>query len=98
MSDTQYIRSSTPGKHWSVYTYKPQGAPGYAYAQEGVYTHEDGDAFSSFTTELFGDRGIRENIVGRFTVKNRNAALLQLFEKMHDAGLLDPESELRVVG
>lgn len=96
MSDSQYIKSTTPGKHWNMYTYKPQGRPGYAMAVEGeVEEHSRG--ISSFTTVIFQDRQIREDIPGRMTVKSRNAALQALWDKMQEAGLIDKAETLKPV-
>ena len=97
-NDTQYIPSTTPGMTWSVYTYKPQGRPGYACASEGVYEPAgDGKSFSSFTTVLFQDRVIREDVQGRMTVKARNAALHRLFSRMVEAGMIPNGTELKMV-
>ena len=97
-NDTQYIPSTTPGMTWSVYTYKPDGRPGYACASEGVYEPAgDGEQFSSFTTRLFQDRVIRMPIAGRMTVKNRNAGLKALFDKMTEDGMIPVGSELKQV-
>lgn len=95
-NDTQYLPSTTPGMTWSVYTYKPDGRPGYACASEGVYEVGD-NGFNSFTTRLFQDRVIRENIPGRMTVKNRNAGLKVLIDKMTEAGMIPVGTPLKEV-
>ena len=92
MSDNQYIPSTKPGYHWNVYTYKPQGRPGYAVAVEGEL--DTSSPFQSFTTVIFQDRQIRVDIPGRFTVKNRNQALRGLFDKLAEAKYIDPREYL----
>lgn len=87
MSDSQFVKSSAPDKHWNLYTYKPQGRPGYAFACEGTLKDVD-SKFQSFEYEMYANRNVREDIPGRMTVKSRNAALQSLFTKMQEAGLI----------
>lgn len=98
MSDSQYIESTTPGKHWNVYTYKPQGRPGYAMAVEGEYKPAgDGCMFDSFSYVMFEARQIRIDIIGRMTTKSRNAALVRLLDTMVEGKLVPPGTELKTV-
>lgn len=97
MSDNQYVKSTKPGYHWSMYTHKPQGRPGYAFAVEGKLGSHNGGSITSFETVLFQDRTVREDIPGRMTVKSRNAALQRLWDKMQDAGLIDEGETLKPV-
>lgn len=94
MSDTQYIPSTKPGYTWSIYTHKPDGRPGYAYAQEGKVERREDGSVSSFETVIFQDRTARVDIPGRFTVKNRNNALRALFDKLAEAKCIDPSEYL----
>lgn len=96
-SDSQYVKSTKGGYHWNLYTYKPQGHPGYAIAVEGeVEMHNDG-TIHSFATVIFQDRQIRHDIQGRMTVKSRNAALQALWDKMQGADLIDKDEVLKPV-
>ena len=86
-----YIPSTTPGKVWSIYTYKPERGPAYASACEGVL----GDGF--FTTELHlgvaSHPATRVSIQAPATAKRKAAALEQLKTQLVEAGLaasLDP--------
>lgn len=96
-SDSQYVKSTTPGKHWNLYTHKPQGRPGYAYAVEGEVEFHNGGRVSSFSTVLFQDRTVREDIPGRMTVKSRNAGLQRLWDRMQEAGLIAEGETLKPV-
>jgi hypothetical protein len=93
MSDRQYVKSATPGKHWDIYTYKPQGRPGYAYAVEGEVS-DDGRSFSYI---LHQARSIREDIPGRMTTKSRNVGLQRLWDRMQEAGLIAEGETLKPV-
>lgn len=97
MSDTQYIPSTKPGYYWSLYTYKPQRGPGYAFAQEGKCEHDENGNVRSFETVIFEDRTARVDIPGRMTVKSRNQALRALFDKLSDAGCVKPDEYLQNV-
>ena len=86
-----YIPSTTPGKVWSIYTYKPERGPAYASACEGVL----GDG--SFTTEIHlgvaSHPATRVSIQAPATAKRKAAALEQLKTQLVEAGLaasLDP--------
>ncbi len=96
-SDSQYVKSTKEGYHWNIYTYKPQGRPGYAMAVEGKVEHHNDGSIRSFETVIFQDRQIRENIDGRMTAKNRNAALQRLWDKMQEAKLIDKDETLTPV-
>ncbi|QDJ96216.1 hypothetical protein Xoosp13_29 [Xanthomonas phage Xoo-sp13] len=96
MSDSQYVKSTAENKHWNLYTYKPQGRPGYAFACEGELENVD-SKFQSFTFEMFSNRTVKEDIPGRMTVKARNAALQSLFTKMQEAGLIAEGETLKPV-
>jgi hypothetical protein len=80
-----YLPSSTPGKVWSIYTYKPEGRPAYASACEGVL----GDGF--FTTEIHlgtpSHPATRVSIQAPATAKRKAAALEQLKIQLVEAGL-----------
>lgn len=89
---TQYLRSSTPGKTWSFYAYKPQGRPAYVAATEGVLSDEHG--FTSFQTILFQDRTIRQEIPTRMTDKAKNLAAYKLYQLMRAEGLLADDARL----
>lgn len=96
-SDSQYVKSTKEGYHWNLYTYKPQGRPGYAMAVEGVLENVEGGAFQSFTYVMFKNRQVMVPVVGRMTVKNRNAALYALWCKMHEDKLIADTEELKPV-
>lgn len=97
MSDNQYIQSTKPGYHWNLYTYKPEGRPGYAFAQEGKVERDETGRVKSFETIIPDDRTERVNISGRMTVKARNQALKALFDKLADAECVAPDEYLKTV-
>ncbi len=88
MSQSHYIPSVTPGHHWSIYVYKPQGRPAYACAVEGVL-EDTGTSFQSFTTMLFQSRQRRVQLNGNNTAKNRAHALAVLHADMVEAGEIE---------
>jgi hypothetical protein len=97
MSDgKQYIKSTKPGYHWNVYTYKPQGRPGYAVAVEGQLDNV-GTGIQSFTTVVFQDRQLRIDIMGRMTKNSRNAALQRLWDTMQEQKLVADGEKLALI-
>jgi hypothetical protein len=96
MSDgSQYIKSTKPGYHWSVYTYKPQGRPGYAIAVEGEL--DTTSPYQGFTTVIFQDRQLRIDIMGRMTKNSRNAALQRLWDTMQEQKLVADGEQLALI-
>lgn len=92
MADNIIFKSTKPGYHWKVYTHKPEGRPGYAMAQEGKLEMGDDGRVRGFVVELFTDRNVRQNIDGRFTAKNRDAAVTALVKILTDNQFIEPEN------
>ena len=81
-----FLESTTPGKHFSLSVYKPQRGPAYALAVEGIAEH-NGDRYTTFTTELFGDdRSHRILLGGNATRKNKVNALNAMQDDLEDKG------------
>lgn len=78
-----YIPSTSAGKTWRAYIYKPQGRAAYASAIEGVASG------SSFTFELYGSsKTARVNLPGRATDKAKRAAMLELVRALELHGFI----------
>lgn len=85
-----YLVSSTPGKAWKLYTYKPDTkdrAP-YAVAIEGVPETDAAGTVVTFSTVHGGPDSARRIVTpvigGRMTAKAKLAALCEL-ERLLDA-------------
>lgn len=92
MSDTNlYFPSTVPGKHWHVYTYKPDGRPGYATAVEGKYSVHEGHA--SFEVTYPTDRILRVDIAGRMTQKAKLNAVNAAVNTLKERGLIANDAE-----
>lgn len=88
--EKQYIPSKvTPGKHFSIDIYKPQGRPAMACATEGTYTKLP-SGNSSFEYEMPGARMARVTLSGNNTAKNRREAVLALLGEMTDKDWIYP--------
>ncbi len=74
-----YIPSTSAGKVWRAYIYKPEGKAAYAYAIEGTPT--PGGGFST-RFGLNGDRQIKLTIEGTATLKRKREALHTIVKSM----------------
>lgn len=75
----------TPGKHFTVGVYKPQGRPAYATTTE-VDVHPDGSGFGYILHEA---RMHRVALAGNNTPKNRERAIAALMSDLIDRGWID---------
>lgn len=87
LTNDHFLPSTTPGKHWKLYTYKPQGRPPVAVAQEG----ELGPNF--WTVVMFQDRGFRMEIPGRLTDKAKGLALAGLTVRLIAEGWVSKDAQ-----
>lgn len=89
MKDRFYFPSTSSGKTWQVYFYKPQRGPAYISACEGEYTPADtAGGFASFSFMLFQNRTVKQMISGPATAKKKVAAFDALVAKMKAEGLI----------
>lgn len=89
---SQFIPSIiTPGKHFSIGVYKPDGRPAYAYATEGTIERREDGSVESFGYEMPGARMIRVELSGRNTPVNRHVAMTRLTEAMTERGWVSHE-------
>lgn len=86
-NETIYIPSTVPGKHWNLYTHKPQGRPAIAVAVEGELETNDG-RMTCFKTTWPGSRTMRLQIAGVATVKRKALAIEELKIMLQDAGAI----------
>lgn len=85
MSRTFIPSLITPGKHFTVYVYKPQGRPAYASTTE-VTVDADGKSYEYVLGEALMHK---VNLPGRNTPKNREVAVAALMSDMIDKGWID---------